>query len=88
MSIASNPRAQRSPWLLIGRLIHAAHTYARLAARAEITRRIADELAARDSEDWQASGVKQFEIKLLLLLFLAVLVGLILLWILVSWIVM
>jgi hypothetical protein len=74
-------RLRRRGRLFLERLIHAARSCVRPSARAEGIHRIADALRVRDFGEWQAAfRANQFEIKLMLLLFFAILVGLIVLW--------
>jgi hypothetical protein len=74
-------RLSRRGRLFLEQLIHAARSCVRTSARAEGIRRIADALRVRGFEEWEATfRLKKFEIKFLMLLFLAFLVGLIVLW--------
>jgi hypothetical protein len=73
-------RAWIGPRLLLG-LMYAARSGVMPAARAEVIHQIVDALRGRDFGEWhQAFRVKLVEIKLLLLLFVAVFIGLIVLW--------
>jgi hypothetical protein len=74
-------RLPRRGRLFLERLIHAARSGVRPSARAEGIHRIADALRVKDFGEWQAAfRENQFEIKFLLLLLLALLVGLSVLW--------
>lgn len=70
-------RAWRGRRLLLEPILYAAR-YARRSARAEGIHRMADALVRDFFAEWQpAFRVKQFEVKILLWVFLAVIVGLI-----------